>query len=531
MPEQERKKLFVLTALHLLWGLILWFSISKYGLGVSTDAVHQLFGGLNLASGHGFTSYDGSFLILWPPLYPILLALVHAITGMQMLAAATVVQGAAFLGLAWCLSLLLIRIFAHRFGLAVVAAILMQVGSVMVFAAGMVGPDYVHLALVVLTLLLTGRYIESGSKRTFVALAAACTLTTLQRYLGVAAVAAAAAAILVLAQGGLGRRARNAAWLGLTIVPMATWLALTSPLYSLRNPITLEENLAWFSRSILEWFLGPIAPRQPLSLATSLFWLLALTLTTGSLLLAWHRDRPTLQQAQSGGTEGRFPLAYLLPILAYALCYALTLFGSASFAYFNKLGGRFLLPLYIPLMLLPVAAADSVLHLVKNVDSKVIRTLVTVSCYTLLAALGVSLLRFSAPLIIESHASGVSDGENAFNTRAWHQNPSIVYWRQHPPDQEHLVFSNEPDGVAFHTMHATQPAPRRTSGPYGDTLLPLERYASELFGPGLDVFLIWIQPSLSAHYYTPEDLKTAMEVVTVFESDGGSILELRPPAP
>jgi hypothetical protein len=47
----------------------------------------------------------------------------------------------------------------------------------------------------------------------------------------------------------------------------------------------------------------------------------------------------------------------------------------------------------------------------------------------------------------------------------------------------------------------------------------------------LDVFLIWIQPSSSAHYYTPEDLKTAMEVVTVFESDGGSILELRPPAP
>jgi hypothetical protein len=53
MPEQERKQLFVLMTLHLLWGLILWFSISKYGLGVSTDAVHQLFGGLNLASGPG----------------------------------------------------------------------------------------------------------------------------------------------------------------------------------------------------------------------------------------------------------------------------------------------------------------------------------------------------------------------------------------------------------------------------------------------------------------------------------------------
>jgi hypothetical protein len=251
MPEQERKQFFVLMALHLLWGLILWFSISKYGLGVSTDAVHQLFGGLNLASGRGLTSYDGSFLILWPPLYPVLLGLLRGITGMHMLAAAVVVQGAAFLGLAWCLSLLLIRIFPHRFGLSVAAAILVQVGSVMVIAAGMVGPDYVHLALVMLTLVLAGRYIESDSKRAFVVLAAACTLTTLQRYLGVAAVAAAAIAILVLAHGGLRQRARNAAWLGLTLVPMALWLAITSPLYALRDPITLDENLTWISRSVL----------------------------------------------------------------------------------------------------------------------------------------------------------------------------------------------------------------------------------------------------------------------------------------
>ena len=79
-------------------------------------------------------------------------------------------------------------------------------------------------------------------------------------------------------------------------------------------------------------------------------------------------------------------------------------------------------------------------------------------------------------------------------------------------------------------MHATRPAPRRTSGPYGDTLLPLEDYASKLFGSGQDVFLIWIEPASSAHYYTPGDLSTAMDVATVFESEGGSIFELRPRA-
>jgi hypothetical protein len=398
----------------------------------------------------------------------------------------------------------------------------------MVSAAGMVGPDYVHVALVMLTLVLTGRYIESNSNRTFVALGAACMLATLLRYLGVAAVAASALAILVLAQGGLRQRARNAAWLGLTMLPVALWLAFTSPLYSLRDPITLEENFTWFSRSILEWFVGPIAPRQPLELPASLLWMLCLILAIGALLLAWRRDRPLAQQAKISGTNARYPLAYLLPVLVYALCYVFALFGSASLAYFNKLGGRFLLPLYIPLILLPVAAADAVLDLMRKADSRVARTLIIVGCCTLLAGLGAVLLRFSGPLIIESHASGVSDGENAFNTKAWQENPAIRYWQQHQPDQDHLVLSNEPDGVAFHTMHATRPAPRRTSGPYGDTLLPLETYASEFLDSRQDVFLIWIEPSLADHYYPPEELKRAMEVLTVFESQGGSIFELQP---
>ena len=84
----------VLMALHLLWGVVLWFSISKYGLGVSTDAVHLLFGGQNLAAGNGLTSYDGMFIAFWPPLYPALLALVHLITGVDMLMAAAIVHRA-----------------------------------------------------------------------------------------------------------------------------------------------------------------------------------------------------------------------------------------------------------------------------------------------------------------------------------------------------------------------------------------------------------------------------------------------------
>ncbi len=74
MKWTQKRKLVVLMTFHMLWGLVLWFSISKYGLGISTDSMQLLFSALNLSQGKGLYSFDGSFVSLWPPLYPMLLA-------------------------------------------------------------------------------------------------------------------------------------------------------------------------------------------------------------------------------------------------------------------------------------------------------------------------------------------------------------------------------------------------------------------------------------------------------------------------
>ncbi len=125
-----RIKLAALMALHLLWGLVLWFSISKYGLGISTDSVHLLFGGQNLAEGNGLRSYDGSFLSAWPPLYPMLLAFIHLVTGANMLATATILQVTAFVGLSMGLSILALRTFRGSLLLAAPASVLADIGAV-----------------------------------------------------------------------------------------------------------------------------------------------------------------------------------------------------------------------------------------------------------------------------------------------------------------------------------------------------------------------------------------------------------------
>ena len=83
MKWTQKRKLAVLMIFHLLLGLFLWFSISKYGLGISTDSVHLLFASLNLSRGNGLFSFDGSFVSLWPPLYPMLLALIQLVSAIR----------------------------------------------------------------------------------------------------------------------------------------------------------------------------------------------------------------------------------------------------------------------------------------------------------------------------------------------------------------------------------------------------------------------------------------------------------------
>jgi hypothetical protein len=484
---------------------------------VSTDSVHLLFGGLNLAEGHGLISYDGSFLILWPPLYPVLLALVHLASGLDMLAAAGVLQAAAFLGLSLCLSILFLRIFPDNFSLALGANVLCDVGAVVLIGFDEVGSDYVHLFLVMLSALLTGYYVETKSGRAFVALAAVGMLAMLERYLGIAALATGAAAAVFLVGGSLGQRLMRGFVLSMAAVPAGIWLVITSQLYGRRDPISFAENFNWFSKSILEWFFPAQAVKTHLGVHISLLWAVtvALILLVG---IAWYRFKAHM---------ARSARPFTLPVLIFGLCYGLALFGSASLAYFNKLGGRFLLPLYIPFVTLLVVAIGVLPEAARRRSSNV-RLAIGIACTGILVLLAVLLLKITLPIVIQSHADGVVGGENAFNTAAWHENQALQYWNSHPPQGAYVLFSNEPDGVAFRTQHATGGSPRKTSGPYAKDNYPLSAYIPELFSAGMDVYLVWIEPGSAQYFYTVDELCSIASIQPLFVSSDGGVYRLLP---
>ena len=513
MKWTDGRKFLALMTFHMLWGLVLWFSISKYGLGISTDSVPLLFGGLNLSLGHGLISYDGSRLLLWPPLYPVLLAFIHRLSGVDMFVSATVLQVTAFVCISLCLSLLFLKIFPENLLFAFTANLLSDVGVVVLIGFTMVGSDYVFLAFVILFIWLTGVYLDKNSPRILVVIVVVGMLAMLLRYLGIAVIGTGVVVVFFFSAGMLTQRIVRSLLVLMAALPSGVWLFITSRLLERRAPITFTENFNWFSKSILQWFFPSDALKAHLGLYIIFLWMIIFSL----VILLFLGSSPHI-----------FFTSYVLPVFVFGALYCLALFGSASVAYYNKLGGRFLLPLYIPFVTLLTVALDNLLRLVRSWRPPSLRRFVSASSVGTLLLVAVLLFHVSLPVILDSHANGASGGENAFNTAAWHENKTIQYWLSHEPKGQYLLFSNYPDGVAFYTGHSCNRSPVKYSGPYGKEAYPVSQYASEVFPAGQPVYIIWIEPNDHSYFYEVEELSSIAKVEPLFVGDDGGVYRLKP---
>jgi hypothetical protein len=501
-------------AFHLLWGCVLGWSISKYGLGISTDSVHQLFGALNLAAGRGLFSFDGGFLLTWPPLYPALLAFIQILTRQDPFLAAEILQICAFAGTSVCLALLYLNIFPGNFLLALAGNILSDIGAVVLTAFGVVGSDYLHICLVLAYLLLCAKYVQARSGRSFVGLSAVGMLVMLERYLGIAAIAAGTALVCLHAQGGWRKGMVPALFTALSALPGTLWWVITSRLLTSRAPVSFADNFRWFSTSVLQWFFSVDAKGPYIWLWIALLWLVL----ASALFLAFRlRDRSAA------------PAAFVSALLYYSIFYTLSLFGAASIEYFNKLEGRFLLPLYLPSLLLVALLAGELWTAAAQRTAGRKRGLALGGICMALALTAVGLLRITLPIAWASHTQAYLVG-NDFNNEAWHANDVMRYWLANPPTGNYRLLSNYPDGVAFYTWRPVSASPVRHAGPYAQAVIPLTEYRSELFSPGQDIYVIWIEPNIHPYYYGPQDLTAIANIEALFESPDGGVYRLTPAA-
>jgi Dolichyl-phosphate-mannose-protein mannosyltransferase len=458
-----------------------------------------MFAGSNLVAGKGLIPYDGSPYYLWPPLYPVLIGFVH-LFGFSSFASAHIIQFTAFALIAYFSSVLFLKIFDNLV-LAFLAAFLLATGPVVISSFQMVGTDYLFTLFPILLTLLIANYADSQKATTLILIGLISSLAMLLRYIGYTLVLIGLLAVIRYTSGSALKRILRAASVGLfAILPflwmLFTWMATTG---QRRAPLPLLEYIQQFTSGFLEWFM--VAPNYPDINAwyLAIVWIPIFTFIVFAVLLM---KRTT------------FFTSYTAPILGYGILYTVFVFVNASIAYFNRLNGRFLLPVYLPLVIL-------VLLVIQHSRSHFITGISVV--FVILAAV-LQLQR--AVILMRESVNGVIPF-NAYNTRQWNENAALKYWKDNHPQGDFIFLSNYDAGVAFQTNHATLASPRKTEV-YGTDIIPLSTYEGEMFKPGMKTYFIWIEPNAYKHVYEPLELTPIAKLVALFKNKDGAVYYLIP---
>ncbi len=256
----ETKFKIYLSILAAIGMIFVSIATSKYGAGVSSDAVRNLSTAENLLAGRGFVDLTGAPFLLWPPLYPLLLA------GLSLLTKWTVFQSGWYLNIllyavnVWIMGWFLFSIFRDRPAYAFVGALMILLSRSTLRLYANVASEPLFVTFMMIFFFAAAKYLTNASRRALWLMFLMAGLATLQRYLGVVLIGAAG--LVVLYKEQLRGVWRAALPILAAILPILAWMvlhnyAVSGTFFGPRDPSAMLplENISLSLTKILWWFI------------------------------------------------------------------------------------------------------------------------------------------------------------------------------------------------------------------------------------------------------------------------------------
>ncbi|MFQ3586291.1 MAG: hypothetical protein SNJ74_09865 [Fimbriimonadaceae bacterium] len=407
--------------------LIVLLGTSRYGIGLFPDTAVYFAGARSLASGLGFASFDGSPVVVFPPLYSILLA---PFAGSP--ASGAIVLNIFLMALAGALSFGL----AHRYTASLPAAAAIMLLVLLLRPMGDIASvalsELPFVVVVLVWIWLATRYLDAPNGRTLVLLAGVTALAVLLRYIGVFLVLLGVALAMLPPKPVRTRAAHAAAFAVLSALPIAAYLArnlaVSGTLAGRREPSQtgLLENLSLTLDAVLGWFWPQIA----LDVAP-VYWGFAASIAVG---LVWLATRTKTSNRD-----------LLVPVAVVAAYLGLLVYTSTTAA-FDPIGPRLAAPAYAPFVLI---AGALVWRAWPNLGRGGRGILAVGLAVWLLPALA-----DSGKEILER----MRQGAGGYASSSWQENGAIRWIRESRPDS---LVSNAADAVYLLTDISAESVPSR----------------------------------------------------------------------
>ena len=423
---------------------------ATYGAVVTTDSIVFLSTVLNFLAGEGWRDFTGGLTVRWPPLFPLLLA-VGGWVGIEPLEAGRWINAMAF-GLTILVAGCWLRSHLRSQWLALVATAILAASRPLSEIASHLLTDSLFVLFTLLALMQLAAFLQRGERTSLWWAAVFTALAVLTRYPGVVLIGAGILMLLVRRTPPLAARLKDTVVFGaISSIPLAgvltrNWV-LSDTLTGGRSGSgqSLFDSLSqvvdvfreWvIPRDAVEWFAYLL--RRATGLSTSDWFGSLLWATTGLVVVAM-----VVVVVLSGrGKSPSFGLGPVLPFGVFAALYLVFMVAVVPLVIPVDLPTRYLLPVYVPLLLAAVLLLDWFLCI--EGAGRVGATKWGLASLVLLGVFAHTGFSARENLRITTREAGL---DGAYNTAAWQQSETLNYIRDNRI--EGMTYSNNPFVVWF----------------------------------------------------------------------------------
>ena len=422
------------------------------GAVIDGDSVCFLSVARNFLAGEGWRDFAGRPLVGWPPLFPLLLAALDGV-GIDPVEGSRWVHAAAF---GWIILAAGLYLHSHLrsrlLGLAATAIIAASLPLSHFMVRFLTEPLFVLLTL--LALIQLAAFLNRGARTSLWWASVLTALAALTRYPGVALIGTGVLLLLGRRTPPLAARLKDALAFGtVSSVPLAGVLvhnwAVSGGLTGRKEMSgqSLSDGLSQIVEVFGEWVVPPNTPDG----VAYLLWLVVGSVGLAAVVLGVPRMRSNSYRQ----------VGPMLPFGGFAVAYLVFMIVVVPFTVHQAIDSRYLLPVYVPLLLAAVLLLDRFLSIEATGRIVAIRSVLT--SLVLLGACAHIGFSVDRHLHITRQAWTAGTEEWMINSRFWEESDILHYIRDNPINGR--IFSDSPYLTWFWS---------RTAAPGEHHLLPAE---------------------------------------------------------
>ncbi|PWH14919.1 MAG: hypothetical protein DDG60_06880 [Anaerolineae bacterium] len=472
----------------------------------------------NLLKGRGLIDYDQYRLLVFPPLFPLVIA------GLSFVTRADVFLVGWYLNIIlWGINLFLSGVFFRQVFNDTPIYFYLSLFILFLFPSAL----YMHTSILTEPLFLTcalllffagSEYIQTRSWRMYGVMIVLGIVASLLRWAGMSHIVVAVLVTLWAWRDNLRAALLHAAGLGiLSALPVAAWIYFhnylpTGTLWGISSAgnVFVIENILQAWRKMFFWFV----PYRPISPEGK--WDAVIFLVFVLLFLLVINHKPAWQA---------WSRAYRQPLVLTATLFALVSFVSTALMAQTKDHRALLSDRYYALLF------PSVLTILFLTFHHLIRPHLRFSVRQINAGLVIVVLLWSAlPVnrLVKYIRVSLRDGEaayNLYNFRKYHQSELIAYARTIlEKEPQAILYSNLPAPVWFFTRHLmTYLIPKNEHWSWDDFKQQMAGWPYEKAG-----YILWFHDDPFRIFYTPSDLYRIAEIYPVYQAADGVIYYVSP---